>query len=164
MARAGREAGRVRRKAVLLAATVALISLLGVFMHAPPSLIDAIAGATPKPAVPAAAPRNYVLAVNQQAAGADTIMRRINGAASAEPLRVGLYAVNDGFTAQRAERLSEQLLQSGIETTVRLCSETMLFSRAVAGEYELLLYPEGTDAPDLSDGALVIIPDRVPGE
>jgi hypothetical protein len=233
---------------MLLAATIAIICLIGALMRNPPSLVDAIAGATPKsrPKAAAVAPQGYVLAINAGMAEASGVRRAVNGAigqmensdmgqaasggagrainggagqeadggagwtingaigqaenggagrkttsaieqaangdagrnASGDAgqaasgsagqaasggafgggARVSLSIADDSFTARRAEQLAEQLRQCGVEAKIKAYSETMLFSRAAAGKYELLLYPAEAAAPAIPDMECILIP------
>jgi hypothetical protein len=150
----------MKRRVFLIVVSVIFIALIGWFMNNPPSLVDAITGATPKSKAKAAEaePQGYVLAINEELAALPAIKRALEGEPHTGSVTVRLSVTDDSFTAHRAEELAQRLKRSGVAAEVRAYSEMMLFSRAVAGKYELLLYPMEAGAPEIPGAELVAIP------
>ena len=168
----------MKRKIILIAVTLCLLAAFGALLHSPPSLLDAISGATRRARARniditnIIAPSEYTLFINTDIPplndGATRLAIRqsvLDEAAaercSLEPIYLGL-AVVDGnrFLSERADMIVMQLETVGIDAQICEYSEMMFLSRAVYGKYDLLLIADGEPAlPDLADAESIVIAD-----
>lgn len=147
----------MRRKLLLLAATVIFLIGFGALLHSPPSMIDAISGATPKAkkAVQASAQLegSYIFGINTMSdALADEHIREVLkeavlGAAEENLIETEisfrLYVPETDYALVRyAEKLCERLEQSGAAVDLIEYSNTMLLSRVISGKYDVFLTSE----------------------
>lgn len=146
----------MKRRLILLAIVIVFIAISANFAISPPSLIDAITGATPKSrarnATVQVAPASYILVKNTEAD------------LSSENSVCLAIIDGDKYLKSRAEMLAEEYKSAGITLEIEEYSEVMLISRALAGKYDLLLLPapqmplpefpnaEYTDIPNIEQG------------
>lgn len=147
----------MKRRLILLLLAVALLAGFGSLLHSPPSLIDAISGATPKSKKAAqkavGLEGSYIFCINP-----DT-NKLLNSSISGE-LKKFMIGESDSLPAMKdfphilyvsdddtallkyAKMLCEKLDMVGVEVELRTFSDTMLRSRIVSGRYEMFLASE----------------------
>ena len=154
----------MKRRLILLAVVVALLAGFGALLHSPPSLVDAISGATPKAKkaeqASAQLSGDYVFCINAAElpdSGFRTELKdMISGegqSVSAPSEKLKLYVSDTDYALIRyAEKVCQTLRESGLDIQVKECSATMLRSRAVSGQYRLLLFSADLmDAESVAD-------------
>ena len=147
----------MKRKLILLAVTIAFLAGFGVLLHSPPSMVDAITGATPKAkkAAQAAAQLEgaYVLCINITSDGLDcedarNVIKKLalEGSETDETdlmeteIRFRLYVSETDYALVRyAKNLCNRLEQAGFSVDLTEYSNTMLLSRAISGKYDVFL-------------------------
>lgn len=147
----------MKRRLILLVLVVALLAVFGSLLHSPPSLIDAISGATPKSKKAAQEAVElegaYVFCINP-----DT--NKLLNSSTCQELKDFITGESDSFPAMEnfphnlyvsdddtallkyAKALCERLDKAGAEVELRTFSDTMLRSRIVSGRYEMFLASE----------------------
>jgi ABC-type amino acid transport substrate-binding protein len=147
----------VKRKLILLAATLIFLAGFGALLHSPPSVIDAISGATPKAKRAAQAASqlegSYVLCFHTTADDlADEDIRKILKELALENSEVDLTEAEISFRlyvpetdyalVRYAKKLCDKFEQAGIAVDLTEYSNTMLLSRVVSGKYDVFLASE----------------------
>jgi hypothetical protein len=147
----------------------------GALLSHPPSIVDAITGATPKAKAKAAAAEaqrplagRYILFLGAEISrdglidvvGAAAVGEQSGGKLQAPENELRL-AVPDGESAlgRYAEKLCARLDAAGLDVEVATYSDTMFVSRAVSGRFDLLLTPDGlfdTDLMKNADAAILL--------
>ena len=160
----------MKRRLILLAVVVALLAGFGALLHSPPSLVDVVTGATPKAkkAEQASAQLSgeYVFCINA-AELPDSEFRTelkdmISGegeSVSAPSEKLKLYVSDTDYALIRyAEKLCKNLRESGLDIQVKECSATMVRSRAVSGQYRLLIFSADLmDAESVADADCITL-------
>lgn len=160
----------MKRRLILLAVVVALLAGFGALLHSPPSLVDAITGATPKAKkaeqASAQLSGDYVFCINAAElpdSGFRTELKdMISGedeSVSAPSEKLKLYVSDTDYALIRyAEKVCQTLRESGLDIQVKECSATMLRSRAVSGQYLLLLFSADLmDAESVADADCITL-------
>lgn len=147
----------MKRKLILLAVTIVFLAVFGALLHSPPSMIDAITGATPKAkkAAQAAAKLEgaYVLCINIMSDGLDdedarNVIKKlaldVSETDETDPteteIRFRLYvSENDYALVRYAKKLCNRLEQAGFSVDLTEYSNTMLLSRVISGKYDVFL-------------------------
>jgi hypothetical protein len=151
----------LKRRTFLAAATVIAIAAFGALLQNPPSLIDAITGATRKsrPLILSVAPKSYTLAVNPDRFEISGIEAALSGQGAYGGTEIQLSILEGIFTERKSSEISKSLSIAGFVPKVKAYSETMLFSRAIAGKYVLLLYPADDSAPNIPGAFQIEVPE-----
>jgi hypothetical protein len=154
-------AAMLKRRTFIAIATIIAIAAFGALLQNPPSLIDAITGATRKsrPLILSVAPKSYTLAVNPERFKISDIEAALSGQGSYDGAEIQLSILEGIFTERKSDEISESLSVAGFNPKVNAYSETMLFSRAIAGKYDLLLYPADDTAPSIPGALRIEVPE-----
>ena len=157
----------MKRRLILLAVVVALLAGFGALLHSPPSLVDAISGATPKAKkaeqASAQLSGDYVFCINAAElpdSGFRTELKdMISGEDESVSEKLKLYVSDTDYALIRyAEKVCQTLRESGLDIQVKECSATMLRSRAVSGQYLLLLFSADLmDAESVADADCITL-------
>jgi len=144
----------VKRRLILLVVTLVLIAGFGAFWHSPPSIIDAISGATPKAKKAAQESAqldgDYIFCINPSTRNMsdkdvrnqikDFVCGQADGISLETELSVTIYVSETDYALLRyADSLCERLESEGVDVRVRQYSDTMLLSRVISGRYEVFL-------------------------
>ncbi len=145
----------MKRKLIVLFATIAFLAGFGAMLHSPSSIMDAVTGATPKSkkAAQEAAQMEeiYILGVNSHAGdGLDEGLREIikKAAAGEENLilsddrqrQLSVYVLKtDKALLEYAHTLADKLEKAGVHVKIKAFGETMLRSRIVSEKYQMFL-------------------------
>ena len=125
----------MKRRLILLAVVVALLAGFGALLHSPPSLVDAISGATPKAKkaeqASAQLSGDYVFCINAAElpdSGFRTELKdMISGedeSVSAPSEKLKLYVSDTDYALIRyAEKVCQTLRESGLDIQVKECSQ-----------------------------------------
>jgi|GEM_PF-6009895 hypothetical protein len=163
----------IKRGAILAAATVLFLICAGIFLRLPPSLVDAVTGATPRSRPKPTAIKQpkpsatCMLYMNIRSPGlADEAIRSaIRRAVTGEPTAIPAVSLrlavsdDDPFPEYYAGILRERLARIGVAAEIRRYDKVMCLSRALAGKYDLLLAPE---LPGLPDAEVIVLPETTP--
>ncbi|MBS6267264.1 MAG: hypothetical protein KH611_16130 [Clostridium sp.] len=101
----------MKRKLILLAVTIVFLAGFGALLHSPPSMIDAVTGATPK---------------SKKAAQASAQLE-------------GSYVLGINMMSDGLDKLCDRLKQAGFSVDLKEYSNTMMLSRVVSGKYDVFL-------------------------
>jgi len=144
----------VKRKLILL---VVFLAGFGVILHSPPSMIDAVTGATPKSKKAAQASAqlegSYVLGINMMSDGLDNENARnklkelaLDDSETNETdlmktdISFRLYVPETDYPlVGYAKKLCDRLKQAGFFVDLKEYSNTMMLSRVVSGKYDVFL-------------------------
>ena len=144
----------MKRKLILLAVTIVFLAGFGALLHSPPSMIDAITGATPKAKKAAQAATqlegSYVLCINTTSDGLDdkdarSVLKELALGVSETDLmeaeiRFRLYVPETDYALVRyAKKLCNRLEQAGFSVDLTEYSDIMLLSRVISGKYDVFL-------------------------
>lgn len=147
----------MNRRLILLVLAVALLAGFGSLLHSPPSLIDAVSGATPKSRKAAQEAveleGSYVFCINPDtdkllnSSTSGELKKFMTGESDSLPAMNdfphNLYVSDaDAALLKYAKMLCEKLDKAGVEVELRTFSDTMLRSRIVSGKYEMFLASE----------------------
>lgn len=145
----------MKRKLILTVLVVAVLVGFGALLHSPPSIIDAVTGATPKSKRSAQAKSklkgSYVFCINTDILEDDVFREElkdiVSGASDIISANAGskltLYvSKTDQPLIRYAENLCSRLNALNVETDMKTFSSTMLYSRAMSGDYEIILASE----------------------
>ena len=140
----------LKRRLILLAVTAAFIAFMGGATHSPPSVIDAVTGATRKSKKNTSEYNgSYIIGINTEIAEKSEIIAICSGEGTA-------------MCASGHIRLfipeSERLEKSGFDTEIRRYSDTMLRSRIVSEKYDIFIA-----ADELIDSGLLHDTDYIIG-
>lgn len=160
----------MKRRLILLAVVVALLAGFGALLHSPPSLVDVVTGATPKAKkaeqASAQLSGDYVFCINTVELPDSEFRTELKSmifgegeAVSASPEELKLYVSDTDYALIRyAEKLCKNLRESGLDIQVKECSATMLRSRAVSGQYRLLIFSADLmDAESVADADCITL-------
>ena len=141
----------MKRKLILLVVTIVFLVGFGAILHSPPSMIDAVTGATPKSKKAAQASAqlegSYVLGINMMSDGLDNENTRnklkelaLDDSETNETdlmktdISFRLYVSETDYPlVSYAKKLCDRLKQAGFS------SNTMMLSRVVSGKYDVFL-------------------------
>lgn len=144
----------MKRKLILLAVTIVFLAGFGALLHSPPSMIDAITGATPKAKKAAQAATqlegSYALCINITSDGLDdkdarSVLKELALGVSETDLmeaeiRFRLYVPETDYALVRyAKKFCDRLKQAGFSVDLKEYSNTMMLSRVVSGKYDVFL-------------------------
>lgn len=144
----------MKRRLILLVVVIALIAGFGALLHSPPSIIDAVTGATPKAKKAAQASAqlegSYVFCMNElidKLSDEDVreqlktfVSGKTDSISADMELSFDIYVSETDYALVRyANSLCERLNDAGANVQVKQYSSTMLRSRAVSGKYEAVL-------------------------
>jgi hypothetical protein len=147
----------VKRKFILLIASIVFLAGFGTLLHSPPSVIDAISGATPKAkrALQAAAQLegSYVFCFNTTADDlTDKDIRKMlkefalsNSEVDLTEMKIRfrLYVSETDYALVRyVKKLCDKFEQAGVTVELTEYSNTMLLSRVISGKYDVFLASE----------------------
>ena len=147
----------MKRRLIIIVVLIAMLFGFGALLHSPPSLVDAISGATSKAKRSERATvqmeGNYVFCINCSINGVDSALFRgklkklFSG--QSEDLAVGsetaitVYISETDYALVRyAKKLHEQFAKAGVNVVFKEYSDTMLRSRVLSGRYEVFLASE----------------------
>lgn len=149
--------GTIKRRLILIVVTIAFLAGFGALLHAPPSMVDVITGATPKAKKAAQASAQlegtYVLCINTMSDGLTKEGIRDNlkelaaetgGADLAkEKIRFRLYVPEaDDALVRYARELRDRFARAGVTVDLTEYGNTMLLSRVISGKYDVFLAAE----------------------
>ena len=149
----------MKRKLILLVVTIVFLVGFGVILHSPPSMIDAVTGATPKSKKAAQASAqlegSYVLGINinMMSDGLDKENTRnklkelaLDDSETNETdlmktdISFRLYVSETDYPlVSYAKKLCDRLKQAGFSVDLKEYSNTMMLSRVVSGKYNVFL-------------------------
>ena len=140
----------MKRKLILLAVTIVFLAGFGALLHSPPSMIDAVTGATPKSKK---LEGSYVLGINMMSDGLDNENTRnklkelaLDDSETNETdlmktdISFRLYVSETDYPlVSYAKKLCDRLKQAGFSVDLKEYSNTMMLSRVVNGKYDVFL-------------------------
>jgi hypothetical protein len=140
----------VKRKLILLVVTIVFLVGFGAILHSPPSMIDAVTGATPKSKK---LEGSYVLGINMMSDGLDNENTRnklkelaLDDSETNETdlmktdISFRLYVSETDYPlVSYAKKLCDRLKQAGFSVDLKEYSNTMMLSRVVSGKYDVFL-------------------------
>lgn len=147
----------MKRKLILLVVTMAFLAGFGVILHSPPSMIDAITGATPKSKKAAQASAqlegSYVFGINMMSSGIGDESTRsklkelvLDDSETNETdlmktdISFRLYVSETDYPlVSYAKKLCDRLEHAGFSVDLKEYSNTMMLSRVVSGKYDVFL-------------------------
>ena len=147
----------MKRKLILLVVTIVFLVGFGAILHSPPSMIDAVTGATPKSKKAAQASAqlegSYVLGINMMSDGLDNENTRnklkelaLDDSETNETdlmktdISFRLYVSETDYPlVSYAKKLCDRLKQAGFFVDLKEYSNTMMLSRVVSGKYDVFL-------------------------
>lgn len=144
----------MKRKLILLVVTIVFLVGFGGILHSPPSMIDAVTGATPKSKKAAQASAqlegSYVLGINMMSDGLDNENTRNKLKELAlddsetnlmkTDISFRLYVSETDYPlVSYAKKLCDRLKQAGFSVDLKEYSNTMMLSRVVSGKYDVFL-------------------------
>ena len=147
----------MKRKLILLVVTIVFLVGFGAILHSPPSMIDAVTGATPKSKrrlkPSAQLEGSYVLGINMMSDGLDNENTRnklkelaLDDSETNETdlmktdISFRLYVSETDYPlVSYAKKLCDRLKQAGFFVDLKEYSNTMMLSRVVSGKYDVFL-------------------------
>lgn len=140
----------MKRKLILLVVTIVFLVGFGAILHSPPSMIDAVTGATPKSKK---LEGSYVLGINMMSDGLDNENTRnklkelaLDDSETNETdlmktdISFRLYVSETDYPlVSYAKKLCDRLKQAGFSVDLKEYSNTMMLSRVVNGKYDVFL-------------------------
>jgi len=152
----------LKRRLILLAVTAAFIAFMGGATHSPPSVIDAVTGATRKSKKNTSEYNgSYIIGINTEIAEKSEIIAICSGEGTAMCAsgHIRLFIPeSDSKSNSYAKEISERLEKSGFDTEIRRYSDTMLRSRIVSEKYDIFIA-----ADELIDSGLLHDTDYIIG-
>ena len=156
----------MKRRLILLVVVIALIAGFGALLHSPPSIIDAVTGATPKAKKAAQSSAqlegSYIFCMNP-------LLDKLSDEDIREQLKAFVTGKTDSIRTDtelsfdiyvsEADSLCERLNDAGADVQIKQYSGTMLRSRAVSGKYEAFLSESDLVSTDALENADYIILD-----
>lgn len=150
----------MKRRLILLVVVIALIAGFGALLHSPPSIIDAVTGATPKAKKAAQSSAqlegSYIFCMNP-------LLDKLSDEDIREQLKAFVTGKTDSIRTDTelryADSLCERLNDAGADVQIKQYSGTMLRSRAVSGKYEAFLSESDLVSTDALENADYIILD-----
>lgn len=142
----------MKRKQILLVVTIVFLVGFGAILHSPPSMIDAVTGATPK-SKKAQLEGSYVLGINMMSDGLDNENTRnklkelaLDDSETNETdlmktdISFRLYVSETDYPlVSYAKKLCDRLKQAGFSVDLKEYSNTMMLSRVISGKYDVFL-------------------------
>lgn len=163
----------MKRRLILLVIVIAFLAGFGTILHSPPSIVDAVTGATPKAKKEvqesAQLEGNYVLCMNTLSPKLNSEnvrdeMKTIALVTSNEKLteaEIGFYiyvSESDYALVKYTKKLCERFEKIGIDVKLKEYSSTMLYSRIVSGKYDVFLASEDfLDVTALEQGDYILL-------
>ena len=160
----------MKRRLILLVVVIALIAGFGALLHSPPSIIDAVTGATPKAKKAAQSSAqlegSYIFCMNPLLD--EDIREQLKAFVTGKTdsirtdteLSFDIYVSETDYALIRyADSLCERLNDAGADVQIKQYSGTMLRSRAVSGKYEAFLSESDLVSTDALENADYIILD-----
>lgn len=163
----------MKHRLILAALVIALLAGFGALLHSPPSVIDAVTGATPKAKKAAQADAKldgkYIFCINPDAVGLsdEAVREELKAIVSGdvEPLSINdsinitvYVSETDYALARYAKTVCSRFEKSGVNAELKKYSSTMLRSRAVSGNYEAFFAAEDmVDAAQLKEADYIIL-------
>ena len=144
----------MKRRLILLVVVIALIAGVGALLHSPPSIMDAVTGATPKAKKAAQETAqlegSYTFCMNplQDKLSDEDVREQLKVFVSGQTdsihtdteLSFTIYVSETDYAlVSYTDSLCERLHDAGADVQVKQYSSTMLRSRAVSGKYEVFL-------------------------
>lgn len=145
---------KIKHKLILLVLTISFISVFGALLHSPPSVLDAITGATPKAKKAARASAklegNYIFCMNPSAKELSDEKIREYLKTSVSSQKTDIYTgtefsfkifvpETDYALIKYSNSLCKRLKATGFNAKIKKYSGTMLRSRILSGKYEVFL-------------------------
>lgn len=164
----------MKRRLILLVVVIALIAGFGALLHSPPSIIDAVTGATPKAKKAAQSSAqlegSYIFCMNlllDKLSDEDIreqlkafVTGKTDSIRTDTELSFDIYVSETDYALIRyADSLCERLNDAGADVQIKQYSGTMLRSRAVSGKYEAFLSESDLVSTDALENADYIILD-----
>ena len=164
----------MKRRLILLVVVIALIAGFGALLHSPPSIIDAVTGATPKAKKAAQSSAqlegSYIFCMNPllDKLSDEDIREQLKAFVTGKTdsirtdteLSFDIYVSETDYALLRyADSLCERLNDAGADVQIKQYSGTMLRSRAVSGKYEAFLSESDLVSTDALENADYIILD-----
>ena len=156
----------MKRRLILLVVVIALIAGFGALLHSPPSIIDAVTGATPKAKKAAQSSAqlegSYIFCMNPllDKLSDEDIREQLKAFVTDTELSFDIYVSETDYALIRyADSLCERLNDAGADVHIKQYSGTMLRSRAVSGKYEAFLSESDLVSTDALENADYIILD-----
>ena len=164
----------MKRRLILLVVVIALIVGFGALLHSPPSIIDAVTGATPKAKKAAQSSAqlegSYIFCMNPllDKLSDEDIREQLKAFVTGKTdsirtdteLSFDMYVSETDYALIRyADSLCERLNDAGADVQIKQYSGTMLRSRAVSGKYEAFLSESDLVSTDALENADYIILD-----
>ena len=160
----------MKRRLILLVVVIALIAGFGALLHSPPSIIDAVTGATPKAKKAAQSSAqlegSYIFCMNP-------LLDKLSDEDIREQLKAFVTGKTDSIrtdtelsfdiyvseTDYALIRYADSLCERLNDVQIKQYSGTMLRSRAVSGKYEAFLSESDLVSTDALENADYIILD-----
>ena len=164
----------MKRRLILLVVVIVMIAGFGALQHSPPSIIDAVTGATPKAKKAAQSlahlEGSYVFCMNpltDKLSDEDVreqlkafVTGKTDSIHAETELSFDIYVSETDYALIRyANSLCERLNDAGADVQVKEYSGIMLRSRAVSGKYEVFLSESDLVSTDALENADYIILD-----
>ena len=127
----------MKRKLILLVVTIVFLVGFGVILHSPPSMIDAVTGATPNmmsDGLDNENTRNKLkeLVLDDSETNETDLMKT--------DISFRLYVSETDYPlVSYAKKLCDRLKQAGFSVDLKEYSNTMMLSRVVSGKYDVFL-------------------------
>ena len=161
----------MKRRLILLVVVIALIAGFGALLHSPPSIIDAVTGATPKAKKAAQSSAqlegSYIFCMNPllDKLSDEDIREQLKAFVTGKTdsirtdTELSFVSETDYALIRYADSLCERLNDAGADVQIKQYSGTMLRSRAVSGKYEAFLSESDLVSTDALENADYIILD-----
>ena len=165
----------MKRRLILLVVVIALIAGFGALLHSPPSIIDAVTGATPKAKKAAQSSAqlegSYIFCMNPllDKLSDEDIREQLKAFVTGKTdsirtdteLSFDIYVSETDYALIRYARFlsAKRLNDAGADVQIKQYSGTMLRSRAVSGKYEAFLSESDLVSTDALENADYIILD-----
>ena len=138
----------------MFAVTAAFIAFMGGATHSPPSVIDAVTGATRKSKKNTSEYNgSYIIGINTESTLQSEIIAICSGKDTGTENENGNICLfipeSDSKANSFAKEISERLETSGFDTEVRQYSDTMLRSRIISRKYDIFIAAEELIDSDL---------------
>ncbi|MGN0351023.1 MAG: DUF6921 family protein [Roseburia sp.] len=163
----------MKRRLILLIIVIVFLAGFGAILHSPPSIVDAVTGATPKAKKAAQESAqlegSYVFCINSLSEGLNDEnvrdeMKTIALESSNEKLteaEIGFsiyVSESDYALVKYAKKLCERFEKIGIDVKLKEYSSTILYSRVVSGKYDVFLASEDfLDVTTLEQGDYILL-------
>ena len=147
----------LKRKLIIIVVLIAMLAGFGSLLHSPPSLVDAVTGATPKAKRAEQAKvqleGDYIFCINCSINEMDSDLFRgelkkiflgeYDHLSFESDTVITIYILETDYALARyAKKLCERFEEAGIQVDLKEYSDTMLRSRVLSGKYEVFLASE----------------------